>query len=217
MVMELQNAGVDPTPLKRTSPEILSNIKFEFKDFILTKSEDLEEISEDDSNITTNRYKLLPKKSDLILNSETEDHEGNLKNPKKRKRTLGGETTVDPIHDKIQNALCMLLRTEHSKQYKKVDIETKRVDIKALTHDNQWHFYEIKTDSVKLSIRKGIGQLLEYAFYPQRQIAQKLIIISDTLPNNDTQKYLKHIRNKFYIPVFYRQFDLEKNELSKEY
>lgn len=217
MALEVENAGADPTPLKKTPPEIYFNVKFRFNDFIPTQSGDLEEISENDLNITTNRYKLLPQKNDFVSTIESLEHYGNLKNIGKRKRTLAGDTTFDPVHDKIQNALCNLLRNQYSKIYKKVDIETSRVDVKALTYDGQWHFYEIKTDNPKLSIRKGLGQLLEYAFYPKNEIAQKLIIISDSLPDKRTQIYLTHIRNRFSIPVFYQSFDLEKHELSKEY
>lgn len=217
MELEVENAGTDPTQLKKTPPEIYFNLKFRFNDFIPTQSGDLEEISENDLNITTNRYKLLPQKNDFFSTIESLEHDGNLKNTGKRKRTLAVDTTFDPVHDKIQNALCNLLRNKSSKIYKKVDIETSRVDVKALTYDGQWHFYEIKTDNPKLSIRKGLGQLLEYAFYPKNEIAQKLIIISDSLPDKSTQIYLTHIRNRFSIPIFYQSFDLEKHELSKEY
>ena len=133
---------------------------------------------------------MLPQKNDFVSTIASLEHDGNLKNTGKRKRTLAGDTTFDPVHDKIQNALCNLLRNKYSKIYKKVDIETNRVDVKALTYDGQWHFYEIKTDNPKLSIRKGLGQLLEYAFYPKNEIAQKLIIISDSLPDKRTQTYL---------------------------
>jgi hypothetical protein len=217
MALDVENAGADPTQLKNTPPEIYFNVKFRFNDFTPTQSGDLEEISENDLNITTNRYKLLSQKKDLAFTTESLEHDGNLKNTRKRKRTLAGDTTFDPVHDKIQNALCNLLRNKYSELYKKVDIEKNRIDVKALTCDGQWHFYEVKTDNPKLSIRKGIGQLLEYAFYPKKEIAQKLIIIADSLPNKSTQTYLAHIRNIFSIPVFYQSFNLEKNELSKEY
>jgi hypothetical protein len=217
MATELESAGADPTPLKETPPEIFFNIKFQFKNVEFTTSGDLEEISENDPNITTNRYKLLPHVNGVFLNADTSEHQGNLKNTKKRKRKSGGNITFDPIHDKIQNVLCSILRSSYTDLYKKVDIETGRVDIKALTHDNQWHFFEIKTDNAKLSIRKGIGQLLEYSFFPEKNIAQKLVVVSDSPLNKDTKKYLKHIRTTFSLPIYYRQFDLEKNELSVEY
>jgi len=217
MAIELENAGAKPTPLKNTPPEIYFNVKFKLNDFIPTESGDLEEIFGNDSNITTNRYKLLPQKRALILTTEPLEHEGNLKNTKKIKRALAGDITFDPIHNKIQNALCNLLRSKYSNLYKKVDIETNRVDVKALAYDGQWHFYEIKTDNPKLSIRHAFGQLLEYAFYPRKEEPIKLIIVANDLPNESTQAYISHIRKKFDIPIFYQAFDLEKNELSKLY
>ena len=218
MVKELENAGVEPTNFKSTLPEIFFNIEFKFSDFIPTNSEDLEEISELDENITTRRYRLLSQKNELILSTEKiYNHEGNLKSTEIRTRTLSGNSTFDPIHDKMQNGIFILLKTKFSDLYKKIDIEKNRVDIKALTYKNQWHYYEIKTDNPKLSIRHAIGQLLEYAFYPEKQKAEKLIIISNLLPDNDTQKYLRNIRKRFSIPIFYRSFNMELGELSKEY
>ncbi len=212
MELELEKACVNPYPFKETSPEICFNVKFCFKDFTPTQSGYLEEIS----SIKNHRYKLLSKKGDLHFTTEVFENEGNLKNTEIVIRNLTGDTIFDPIHNKIQNALYMLLRDKCAK-YKNVYIEKNNIDVQALTHDNKWHFYEIKTDNPKYSIRKGLGQLLEYAFYPKNERAQKLIIISDSLPDQSIKEYMVHIRSKFSIPIFYQTFDLDKNELSQEY
>ncbi len=217
MASELQSAGADPAPLKTTLPEIFFNLTFQFKNVELTSSGDLEEISENDPNITTNRYKLLPYVNKFVLAAEVSKHQGNLKSIQKRKRKVISDISFDPIHDKIQNALCSILRSNYSDLYKKVDIETGRVDLKALTNDGKWHFYEIKTDNAKLSIRKGIGQLIEYSYFPENNVAEKLIVVSDSAITSDTKNYLNHIRTTFSLPIYYRQFDLEKSELSVEY
>lgn len=217
MATELESAGADSAPFKKTPPEIFFNVKFEFKNVDYTNSGELEEISEKDTNITTNRYKLLPHDNRLLLIDEKIEHQGKLKNTKERERKAGSDISFDPIHDKIQNALCSMLRSKHTGSYKKVDIETGRIDIKAMTHENEWHFFEIKTDNAKLSTRKGIGQLLEYSHFPEKNLAQKLIIVSDSPIDKDTKRYLKHLRTTFSLPIYYRQFDLVKNELSIEY
>jgi hypothetical protein len=208
MATELESAGADSAPFKKTPPEIFFNVKFEFKNVDYTNSGELEEISEKDTNITTNRYKLLPHDNRLLLIDEKIEHQGKLKNTKERERKAGSDISFDPIHDKIQNALCSMLRSKHTGSYKKVDIETGRIDIKAMTHENEWHFFEIKTDNAKF---------LEYSHFPEKNLAQKLIIVSDSPIDKDTKRYLKHLRTTFSLPIYYRQFDLEKNELSIEY
>jgi indole-3-glycerol phosphate synthase len=116
----------------------------------------------------------------------------------------------------MQNAIFELLKTDKY-DYKKVFIEKDRVDIKAITRNGIWHYFELKTDNPKLSIRKAIGQIMEYAYYPDKEKADKLIIISDNKPNEKTIDYLNHIRTKFDLPVTYRSFNLETNELSDDY
>ena len=93
----------------------------------------------------------------------------------------------------------------------------KTVDIKAKTHFGKWHYFEIKTDCPKLSIRSALGQILEYSYWPDSEKAEKLIIISDNVPDSDTKKYLTHIRQKFNFPIFYRSFNMEANDLSEDF
>ncbi len=217
MARELQNAGVSSEHLLNSSPEKFFNVKFKFEDVI--RPEELEEMSDKDNKIiTVTRYKLLTKKSDIKIATDiTEEDEGKMKNTKRRKRTYKADSTIDPYHDKLQNALCTLLRNNYKDRYKKVIIEKDRVDIKAKTHSDKWHYFEIKTDSPKLSIRNALGQILEYSYWPDLERAEKLIIIADNAPDSETRKYLKHIRNKFKLPVSYRFFDMATNILSKEY
>lgn len=110
-----------------------------------------------------------------------------------------------------------LLRNNYKDEYKAVAIEKDRFDIKAKTHSDKWHYFEIKTDSPKLSIRNAFGQITEYSYWPDSERAEKLIIISDNAPDSDTKKYLTHIRQKFNLPLFYRYFNMEANVLSADF
>lgn len=218
MEKEIERAGADPKPFKDASPQYFFNIRFKFEDVI--KPDELEEIAESDINITTNRYKLLPKRSNFKIVTETEEIEieGKLKNIERRNRIYKVESSFDPYHDKMQNAICGLLRgNTYKNEYKKVLIERDRIDIKAKTNEDRWHYFEIKTDGPKLSLRNALGQLMEYSYWPDLERAEKLIIVSDNEPDLETQKYLAHIRKKFKIPIFYRFFNIEKNILSKDY
>jgi len=56
---------------------------------------------------------------------------------------------------------------QQSKDYE----NQKRNDVRPLSvstyeKEDLWHYFEIKTDSSKLSIRKALGQILEYAYWP---------------------------------------------------
>lgn len=216
MKEDIERVGANYEKFNDTPPEIFFNIRFKFKDVL--RPDELIEVAKNDINITTNRYKLLPRKSKIIFGTENEDDEteGNKKNTNKRKKIFNSDCEYDPYHDQMQNAIFELLKTSVY-GYKKVFIEKGRVDIKAKTQQNTWHYFELKTDNPKQSIRKALGQILEYAYFPDAEKAEKLIIIADEEPNNDVIKYLDHIRIKFDLPISYRYFNIEANELSDDY
>jgi hypothetical protein len=150
---EVGYAGANTENFSLTTAETFFNIKFDFKNVDLV--DELIEISDDDINITTNRYKLLPRKSDLILatlpDEEDDEDEGNKKNTNTRKKVYKVDCEFDPYHDQMQNAIFELLKDTKTYEYKKVIIEKGRVDIKAKTQMNTWHFFELKTDNPKIS------------------------------------------------------------------
>jgi hypothetical protein len=216
MKRDIERVGGDSEPFLFTKPNMLFNIRFKFKD--VHRPNELIEISDQDSNITTNRFKLLPKKTNLLFETENDDdNEGNRKNTKTRKRVFNSESEYDPYHDQMQNAIYDLLKRSIKYNYKKVAIEKDRVDIKAKTQDDTWHYFELKTDNPKLSIRKALGQIMEYAYYPGKERAEKLIIVADEEPDEDTIQYLDHIREMFNLPLTYRHFNLQTQELSEDY
>lgn len=214
MKMEIIRAGANPRLFREVPPESFFNIRFKFEDVI--RPNELEKISDKDINITTTRYKLLPKRNDFRIATEMQEYEteGNLRNTERQRRIYyKGESEFDPYHNHIQNAVYTLLRNT----YEKTQIERGRVDIKTRTHDGKWHYFEIKTKSPKLSIREALGQIMEYSYWPDLERAEKLIIVSDKEPDSDTRKYLNHIRTKFNIPIFYRFFNIESNTLSNDF
>lgn len=212
---DVERVGANYEQFNQTPPEFFFNIRFKFKDVI--QPDELIEVAGEDVNITTNRYKLLPQKSEIVLGyvSDDDETEGNKKNTNKRRKVFNSDCEYDPYHDQMQNAIFDLLKK--SGNYKKVFIERGRVDIKAITKENCWHYYEIKTDNAKQSIRVALGQILEYAYFPDTNKAQKLVIIADEKPKADVINYLDHIRTLFSLPISYRYFNLETNELSDDY
>ena len=78
-------------------------------------------------------------------------------------------------------------------------------------------FYEIKTyDNVRTSIRHAFGQILEYAYWPAHERADELVIVSHLPGDVDVGRYMKHIRTKFNIPVYYQHFDMDARLLGEK-
>ncbi len=80
-------------------------------------------------------------------------------------------------------------------------------------------FYEIKTyPSIRTSIRQALGQIIEYATWPDQNRAKELIIVTQPTQEVDEVKaYMIHLRKQFNIPVFYQSFDTEKCIVSDKY
>lgn len=217
MADDIRRVGVDPAVFIENLPKYIFNVKFRFED--VNKLDELEEISKNDTNITTNRFKLLTKKINFLINEENMDgeSEGEYRNEAKRKAVFKKEIEYDPYHSKMQNALKRLLQESYKDEYDKVCIEKGRIDIKARTKSKKWHYFEIKTDSPKICIRSALGQIMEYAYWPDLERAEKLIIVGPSPLDNDATRYIRYIRNKFRIPIHYRSLDIDKKILSSDY
>jgi|GEM_PF-3456639 len=86
-------------------------------------------------------------------------------------------------------------------------------------HENEkFHFYEIKTyDDIRRNIREALGQLLEYAYWNFNAAVGDLIIVSPQPADKAVKNYMASLRIKFNIPIFYQQFDSDKNRLAKRF
>lgn len=217
MTDDIHRVGVDSDSFLKNLPKYIFNVKFKFED--VTKHDEPEEISKEDINITTNRFRLLSKKTDFLINEVVADDEpdGEFRNEAPRKVVIKKEVEYDPYHSKMQNALKKILQKSYKDEYDKVCIEKSRIDIKARTKSKKWHYFEIKTDTPKICIRGALGQIMEYAYWPESERAEKLIIIGDTSPDNDAKRYIQHIRDKFHIPVYYRSLDIDRKVLSRDF
>lgn len=212
---QVKNVGSNLQALDSASADMRFNCKFRFSD--VEKLDYFQEFSKSDTNIQTTRFKLLPKVSDFtyceVDNEEDEEH---LKSTGVRKKVYKGETEYEPYHNIIQNEIYLLLRRSYKQEYRKVRIEKNWVDIEAKTHNDKYHYYEVKTDSPKNSIRQALGQIMEYAYWPDVMKAEKLIVVSDGKPDNDTIRYLKHLRSHFRIPFYYRYYNHRTKTLSDD-
>jgi DNA replication protein DnaC len=114
---------------------------------------------------------------------------------------------------RLQNKLYESLRQQYG--HNNVKYENNFVDISVIERGITT-FYEIKIENnVKKCLRNSIGQLLEYAHYPNVSKADKFIIVGDAPPIKDDANYLKTIRHKYKLPISYGLFNWDSGNLDQ--
>ncbi|MGH2403363.1 MAG: hypothetical protein ACRDGN_02760 [bacterium] len=75
-------------------------------------------------------------------------------------------------------------------------------------------FYEVKVaSSVQACVRAALGQLLEYAYWPSAKRATELVIVAEPTPDADAVEYLRLLRERFGLPLWYRHISLTEGML----
>ena len=123
------------------------------------------------------------------------------------------------IHDAIKESLFLWLNNKYPSQkiFKETSKGRNRIDILRINDSDERIFYEVKSyANLKSSIRVAIGQLFEYAFFPDKKIADKLVIVSHLKANQLVQRYIKYLNKICSVPIQYIQFDHEKNDVLQE-
>lgn len=131
-------------------------------------------------------------------------------------RSASSKSTVNRLHNDIQNRLYAYLKKQLGSRNVGTELDAgsgTAVDV-VTRHRGKTTFYEIKTaPSVRACIRQALPQLLEYAFWPEEERADELVIVSHLAPTAAAGRYVKHLRQKFNLPLSYRQFDLAADVL----
>lgn len=126
--------------------------------------------------------------------------------------------TANLLHNKIQTALFDYLVNQYGEQAVSAEqapgYQGASIDV-VLEDAGEYIFYEIKTaTSVRLCIREALSQLQEYAYWPgEIERAKRLVIVAMNPTTQDADDYLQYLREKFGLPIYYQQFDLERGEL----
>ena len=71
--------------------------------------------------------------------------------------------------------------------------------------------FEIKSDlEPRTVIRQAIGQILEYAYHPNRKhtLPVQLVIVGRRSPSPLDMTYLKHLQSEFSLPLTYRVVEI---------
>ncbi|NCO83243.1 MAG: hypothetical protein COZ31_08540 [Nitrospirae bacterium CG_4_10_14_3_um_filter_44_29] len=126
-------------------------------------------------------------------------------------------SNIDLVHNRIQTKIYQQLAKKFGKENIGTEVDAgygSLIDVVIKEANDKYIFYEIKTSySVRLSIREALAQLLEYAYYPNRNNAIKIVVVSPNAITKEAQSYLEHLRNRFGIPVYYQRYDPEQEEL----
>lgn len=109
-------------------------------------------------------------------------------------------------HNDIQFQLYTKLANLYGNDNVGTEIKVNGVSIDLVVkHGDEYWFYEIKTAStVKACIRQALGQILEYSYWPGHQVAQKIIIVGESVPCAEEKQYLEFLRSSFGIPLEYQ-------------
>lgn len=142
---------------------------------------------------------------------------GHIPRDTSHRRINTGEKAVQvsQLHNQIQNELYELL--VHKFGVDSVGTEQligsgNRVDV-VLKCSDEVTFYEIKTvpDS-KLAIRQALPQLMEYAYRPNKNRADLLVVVAPAQITEDDLVYLGLLQSRFSIPISYLYYNIVNRE-----
>ncbi len=125
------------------------------------------------------------------------------------------ELDVTLRHNEIQDALYKHLCIQYGDDNVGAESQNAdgRVDIVVRQTGRYW-FYEIKTAlTTRECISQALAQLMEYAYWPGAQVAERLIIIGEPALDPESEHYLSTLRKRFSIPVEYEQFDFNSGRI----
>jgi hypothetical protein len=133
----------------------------------------------------------------------------------RRKRVIH----VQQLHNKIQNELFNVL----SRKYGETNVGTEqgmgmsgKIDV--VLNDEGYTFFEIKTDlSLRSCIRQALTQLIEYAYWPDEERSNRLVIVTPNRLTKNAKLFINNLRTKFGIPIYYQSYDAKENEFSEPY
>jgi hypothetical protein len=169
-----------------------NEIVLTFNDMLIIYFE-VENINIRKVNIGTNREKF-------IFNN------GKIKLVEKRNYTsVERNTNISIRHSIIQSSLYKILSEQYGENNVGLENNINGGKIDVVVKDNdEYIFYEIKTGNNAAScIRQALGQLFEYAFYPGKQNAKKIVVVGEQMIDNETNSYLNYLKNTFNIPIEY--------------
>lgn len=224
MVNDLNRLGVKSKPLKETSKETFFNIRFKVSNLELL--DEPIEFKITNEVIPSFYYNLLEKKGDPVF-----EEKGSIDFKFKAGHcagktqttvtTRGSKTDKSLLHNEIQTEIYDLMVSRFGEgnvgTENVIGYQTK-IDLVTRDESGSYTFYEIKTlQTAKGAIREALGQIFEYAYWPDSKHADKLVIISPQRVTTQVRSYVTKLRCEFNIPIYYQHYNCENKSLSELY
>ena len=230
MLKQLNSVGIESFNFNPIVEEHIFNVRFKVQSGHFTLYRKFEKpVQSPEEEIGGNRhYVLLPKRAkteiDEIKLGEYQFRKGNNQRKQGIIRAAHSrkEYKKSLFHNEMQEKIYEQLAKEFEGTHKEVGTEVPAgfgtmIDVVVEDNINGDTFYEIKTGSNALScIRVALGQILEYCFYPGRQNASTLIIVSPHKPLPQDKEYIMHLRSTLGIELYYQQYLKEFGKLEDE-
>jgi hypothetical protein len=207
MLDEIKSAGGDVNALgdAKWAKHIL-NVRFRLEN--LSRFGPAEFIQADDSAMRRSRYMLydagsLPQRAKAEVPGQRKGSE-TAPSTHAFARSTTPATQCEPEHARMQAKLLAELRIEFPGV--RIVREENFIDVSVDTV-TELLLYEIKSDlEPRVVIRQALGQILEYAFHPQRQhlLPVRLVIVGQCALTPDDARYLELLRRTFSLPLEYR-------------
>jgi len=219
MEEQLRSVNAAVNEFRKIKPEGFAVIKFRPQSLELFDTP--MKFSKDDPAVKAAYYILLNQKQTPTLLGGSKKFEFTPGHKEKKSSTTSTyeshSSNIDLVHNQIQSKVYSQFMKKFGKHNVGTEVETgfgSQIDIVVRDSDGGYIFYEIKTSySVRLCIREALAQLLEYAFYPNNNNAKKLVIVSQNPVTNEALSYMKCLRDRFDIPIYYQRYDTERETL----
>ena len=219
MEEQLRSVGGKVQAFSKTKPEDFFVIRFSPRSLELLDTP--LEFSQHDPAVKAAYYVLLNKEKTPRLISSKKQFIFRQGHTQKKGATESSyeahSSNIDLVHNRIQTRIYQQLAKKFGKDNVGTELDAgygSLIDVVIKESNGKFIFYEIKTSySVRLRIRDALAQLLEYAYYPNRNNATKIVVVSPDAVTKEAQSYLEHLRHRFGIPVYYQRYDPEQEAL----
>jgi len=212
MQADLVKLGVKPGLLARASAPELSNIRFtpDVVELLDPPEPFSDQVTFGSKYRRYSAFKLAGR--NLLSTARLRAGRRPASHPKPtqvRQRRGIPATSLDPKHDRLQNAVYEFLFGNYSQ----VESEADWVDLRATVAGRQYLF-EIKAASTaKRCIREALGQLVEYTHYPDRDRNSPLVVVGDAKLSEADRIYLALLRRRYSLQIQYARWDWENHRL----
>lgn len=120
-------------------------------------------------------------------------------------------TNIEIRHSLIQQKLASELEKKYGSN--NVGLENKlnggKIDVVVKDKD-KYIFYEIKTGNTARScIRQALGQLMDYAYWPGKEIAEKIVIVGEPNLDAKSREYISFLSKRFLLPISYETIKID--------